>query len=179
MLIERLDNSPLGLYEFTSNENNPTHEEVKSKMINNYYMKAINNLNENNNSFNNSVFAKRNHLNTRTNLPSQHTENSKFKEESGNKEQKEIIPRYSESSFDNIFTDNKETKIEDKYMQEIIRKNGYTNVEVNEKIIVVNQESKNLINLILENTINNIIAEAIFGDTDLTEQTKIFYFKNK
>lgn len=76
-----------------------------------------------------------------------------------------------------VFNDNEEMKIEDNYIQEVIGKNCYSIVEVNEKIIVVNSESKNLINMILESTFNNIIAEAIFGETDLTEQTKIFFLK--
>jgi len=62
-------------------------------------------------------------------------------------------------------------------MQEIIGKNCYSNIEVNEKMIVVNSDSRDLINMILESTFNNIIAEAIFGETDLTEQTKIFFYK--
>lgn len=165
LLSDRLDNSPLGLYEWTTNMNFPTHEEVREKIITNYLSKVnINQLELNNPSMSNS---KRNHLNTRGNTSSQQSDKSK--DEAGK--------RLSDLSFDNIFDDNEEMKIEDKYIQEVIGKNSYSKVEVNERMIVVNSESRNLINMILESTFNNIISEAIFGETDLTEQTKIFFFK--
>ncbi len=163
MLSTRLDDSPLGLFEWTSNTNYPTQEEIRAQILNNYLTKANSNQNEINNfSF---INTKRNPMNTRGNTSSQQSDKSKDE------------VKKSETSFDNLFTDNEEVKIDDKYLHEIITKNCYNNVEVNEKMIVVNSESRNLINMILESTFNNIIAEAIFGDTDLTEQTKIFFYK--
>ena len=160
-----MDNSPLGLYEWTTNTNFPTQEEIRGKIMTNYLFKAnTHQLELNNPPVTNS---KRNHLNTRGNTSSQQSDKSK--DEAGK--------RTSDISFDNVFDDNEEMKIEDRYIQEVIGKNCYSNVEVNEKMIVVNSESRNLINMILESTFNNIIAEAIFGETDLSEQTKIFFFK--
>ena len=168
LLTDRLDNSPMALYDFTNNINFPTQEEVKSKMMNNYLFRAIANQNELNATLNNTN--RRNHVYTRANISSQQSENSKEKLETNLKN--------LETSFDNNFTESEENKIENKYLQEIIAKNCFSTVEVNEKMILVNQQSRNLIHSIIDNTFSNIIAEAIFGETDLSEQTKIFFYKN-
>ena len=80
-------------------------------------------------------------------------------------------------TLDNIFTDEEDARIDDKYYNEVINKNCYSIKEVNEKMIVVNENTQNLISTVLESTFSNIISEAIFGETDLTEQTKIFFYK--
>ena len=75
------------------------------------------------------------------------------------------------------FSEVEEMKLEDKYMTEIIGQFKYSNSEINEKLLFINEESKNLIHRILENTIYNIISEGVYGETDLSELTKIFFFK--
>jgi hypothetical protein len=64
-------------------------------------------------------------------------------------------------------------------MEDITDKFNYNTHEINEKILFVNEEAKNLVANIMEDTIFNIIAEAVYGETNLTESTKIFFFKNK
>jgi hypothetical protein len=133
-------------------------------MINTYLNKASINLSE----LQHEKIPKRN--NNRSNTSQQSRSETSRKE----KEEKRSL---DEESFDNIFTDAEDAKIDDKYYNEVINKNCYTINEVNEKMIVVNEHTRNLINTILESTFSNIISEAIFGETDLTEQTKIFFYK--
>ena len=50
--------------------------------------------------------------------------------------------------------------------------------EVNEKIILVNEDTRKLLSdLILDNTIYNIISEAVYGLCDLIAKQKLFFFK--
>jgi hypothetical protein len=46
-------------------------------------------------------------------------------------------------------------------------------------MLFINDESKNLISSIMEDTMYNIVAEGVYGEANLTESTKIFFFKNK
>jgi hypothetical protein len=133
-------------------------------MINTYLNKASINLTEPQYEKN---YPKRNNNRASTSQQSRSETSKKEKEEK----------RIDEESFDNIFTDSEDARIDDKYYNEVINKNCYTINEVNEKMIVVNENTRNLINTILESTFSNIISEAIFGETDLTEQTKIFFYK--
>lgn len=162
ILSNRIDNSPSGLFEWTGDINYPTHEEVRSKMINNYLNKTISNLTEPHPT-NERSFRTKNRANT-----SQQSEASRREKDKQSTD---------EESLEHIFNDTEDRRIEDKYYNEVINKNCYKINEVNEKMIVVNESTRNLINTILESTFNNIISEAIFAETDLSEQTKIFFYR--
>jgi hypothetical protein len=161
LLCDRLDHQPLGLYEWSNDTPYVTHEEVRGKLITNYLNKAITNSDLNTSS---TVSNKRNLLSNPRNSSSQQSHLSGR----AKKDDKEV---------DNIFNESQENKIEDKYMGELIDKFKYTIPEVNEKILLVNENTKNLVGSILENTVYNIVAEAVYGETDLSEKTKIYFFK--
>ena len=75
-----------------------------------------------------------------------------------------------EKEYD-IFCDEEDLRIEEKYSRELINKYKLTIPEVNESLSLVNQESRKLIsNNIMETSNNNIISEAVYGETDLTEK---------
>ena len=60
---------------------------------------------------------------------------------------------------------------------ECITKYKYTIKEVNEKIILINHETKKLISdVIMENTIFNIISQTVYGEIDLTVKPRIYFF---
>jgi hypothetical protein len=82
------------------------------------------------------------------------------------------------ADLDTNFEEGEDLKMENKYMNEIINMMSYTNAEVSEKILVVNEDSKNFIVSILENTFFNIVSEAVFGETDLSEKSKIYFLKD-
>jgi hypothetical protein len=67
--------------------------------------------------------------------------------------------------------------LEKNYTEELVKKFDYSNSEMEEKMLMVNDDTKKLVFDILENTIYNIICEAVYGETDLSEPTKIFFIK--
>ena len=82
---------------------------------------------------------------------------------------------------DNIaFDEEEDYKIQDKYMNDLLNKYMYTIPEVNEKLIIVNEDSRKVIsNVIMENTIYNIVSEAVYGETNLTKKPRIYFFNDK
>jgi hypothetical protein len=66
---------------------------------------------------------------------------------------------------------------EDKYTKDLVSKFGYSYNEMEEKMLMVNEDTKKLVFDILENTVYNIICEAVYGECDLSEPTKIFFIK--
>jgi hypothetical protein len=161
MLCDRLDNQPASLYEWTNDISYTTHESVRNKLINNYINKAMTN-NEPNNS---SVHPNKRNIMSSMNRTSAHHTSFHFK------------AKKEETSNTDNFDDKHDAKIEEKYLYELIGKFKYTLPSVNEKILLVNEESRNLISSILENTVYNIVSEAVYGETDLSEKTKIYFVK--
>jgi hypothetical protein len=78
---------------------------------------------------------------------------------------------------ENEFGEKDDLEIQDKYMKELLDKYKLTIPEVNESLCIVNEESRKLIsNDIMESTVYNIISEAVYGETNLTEKTRIYFF---
>ena len=79
--------------------------------------------------------------------------------------------------MENTFCEEEDFIIQEKYSRELLDKYKLTVTEVNEGYALVNKESRKLIsNDIMETTIYNIISEAVYGETDLTEKTRIYFF---
>ena len=73
-----------------------------------------------------------------------------------------------------------EEEIEEKYMKEIGDKYKYKINEMNEKIILLNKETKKaIVDIAVENTLYNIISDATNGQSDLTEKQRIYFFLDK
>ena len=73
-----------------------------------------------------------------------------------------------------------DNRLEEKYIKEVANKYKYTTKEMNEKIIIANDESKKvIIDTVMENTIYNIICEAVYGEVDLSEKQRIYFFLDK
>ena len=73
-----------------------------------------------------------------------------------------------------------ENQIDEKYLKEIGDKYKYKVNEMNEKIIVLNHETKKvIIDTAVENTIYNIVSDSANGLTDLTEKQRIYFFLDK
>ena len=65
-------------------------------------------------------------------------------------------------------------------MIEIADKYKYKINEMNEKIIILNNDTKKvIIDTAVENTLYNIVSDAANGQTDLTEKQKIYFFLDK
>ena len=88
----------------------------------------------------------------------------------------EMDNKILEKENDN-FSEEEDFIIQEKYSRELLDKYKLTVPEVNEGYALVNKESRKLIcNDIMETTIYNIISEAVYGETDLTEKTRIYFF---
>ena len=78
------------------------------------------------------------------------------------------------------YDNEKDDRLEKKYIKEIMDKYKYNIKEMNEKIIIANDESKKvIIDTVMENTIYNIICEAVYGEVDLSEKQRIYFFLDK
>ena len=111
---------------------------------------------------------------TNASHPSSNTSNNK----AGNKNVNEGDENVNNAN-NNIdeFGEKDDLEIQDKYMKELLDKYKLTIPEVNESLCIVNDESRKLIsNDIMESTVYNIISEAVYGETNLTEKTRIYFF---
>jgi len=162
LVSNELVNQPPGLYQWTNNVPYVSHEEVRKKLEGNYNQKSGTSNDQNSSLLSTN---KRNMTTIQRNVSSHHSDLS----------QKQKIQ--AEAKDNDSFTPQDEVKLEMKYMNELINKLKYNHSEVNEKVLLVNEESKNWFFSIMENTIYNIVSEAIYSETDLAEKTKIFFKK--
>ena len=90
---------------------------------------------------------------------------------SGTKDQTIIKEEYNEAL---------ENEIQEKYYKDLLVKYKYTIKEINESIIITNDETKKLISdMIMENTLYNIICQTVYGEIDLTVKPRIYFFLGK
>ena len=168
-LEQNIDNQPLNLFQWTSDVSLPTQKETReeyNKQLNEHAMEAIKKeLN---------ILSPKKHVKTidKKNLRYSTTNNniSNVKNELDN------IKLDKEENFG----EEEDLELQEKYTKDMINKYKLTIPEVNEKIIIVNDETRNVISdVIMENTVYNLINEAVYGETDLTEMPRIYFFANK
>ena len=160
-----IDNQPLSLYRWTHNQICSTIPEIRKKYLKNLRMKIIN------------LYGDLSQVNSggyrRTTIKSElrAMTHRGYTIKSSKSEVDSIKERYDEE------TDN---KLEKKYIKEISEKYKYSIKEMNEKIIIANNETQKLIiDTIMENTIYNIICEAVYGEIDLSQKQRIYFFLDK
>ena len=163
LLLKNLEMQPLGIFDWTSDIAYPEQSEVRKLLMANYSNKAdtivSNELNNTTNS---------NKTNKKT-IPTKNAPSHNMSNASGNKVQQQNEP--------DLYGENADLNIQEKYMKELLCKYKMTVPEVNEALALVNEESRKLLsNDIMEATIYNIISEAVYGETDLTEKTRIYFF---
>ena len=160
-----IDNQPLSLYKWTHNEICSTIPEIRKKFLKHLRMKIIN------------LYGDLSQVSTggykRTTIRSEIRvmTHRGYTIKSNKSEVDEIKEKYDE---------NLDNKLEEKYIKEVSDRFKYTTKEMNEKIIIVNDETKKIIiDTVMENTIYNIICEAVYGETDLSEKQRIYFFLDK
>ena len=165
---EKIDNQPLTLYDWTNNIPCSNQSEVR-----NAYLYDIKKRIQQNEYHLSSMNAKRNTTLIKDRNQRYQIINSP------------IGTQYSFSKVvlideKNEFGEDGDLELQDKYEIDFLNKYNLNVSEVNEKIILVNEDTRKLLSdLILDNTIYNIISEAVYGLCDLTEKQKLFFFKNK
>ena len=168
-LEQNIDNQPLNLFQWTSDVSPTTQKETReeyNKQLNEHAMEAIKKeLN---------ILSPKKHVKTidKKNLRYSTTNNNI----SNVKNELENIKLDKEENFG----EEEDLELQEKYTKDMINKYKLTIPEVNEKIIIVNDETRNVISdVIMENTVYNLINEAVYGETDLTEMPRIYFFANK
>ena len=158
LFMKNIDNQPNTLFRWTSNVRYPPQEEVRRLLCERYRKEAIRMI-----TAENATTFKRTDRRGSTVLQQQQQELSK----EDDVQEKEV----------DVFGEEEDLKIQEKYMTELLDKYKMSVNEVNEALAVVNEESRKLIsNDIMEATIYNIISEAVYGEADLTEKTRIYFF---
>ena len=78
------------------------------------------------------------------------------------------------------FNENTEKEIHEKYLKDLMVKYKYSISDLNEKIIITTEDTKKVIcDIIMENTLFNIISESVYGEIDLTVKPRIYFFMGK
>ena len=160
-----MDYQPLSLYKWTHNDICSTLPEIRKKFLKHLRMKIIN------------LYGDLSQVSTggykRTTIRSEirAMTHRGYTIKSSKSEVDVIKEKYDEEN---------DNKLEEKYIKEVADKYKYSTKEMNEKIIIVNDETKKLIiDTVMENTIFNIICEAVYGEIDLTEKQRIYFFLDK
>ena len=160
-----IDEQPLGLFDWTNDVEYPSQAEVR-EILDNRYMAETRVILSNENSL--SPNSKK--------IPSHHSD-SRYMRSGGKNENEGGVSSFNEKGLGDTFGEAEDSKIEEKYTKELLTKYKLTVGEINEGLALVNEESRKIIsNEIMESTIYNIISEAIYGETDLSEKTRIYFF---
>ena len=159
---KKIENQPLSLYKWTNNDICTSIEETREKFINNLNKKIVN------------LYGDLSQVNTsgykRTTI------RSEVRTITVRKQSVRIPENIVKEKFDEELIN----RIDEKYLNEVVEKYKYNIKDINEKIIVVNDDTKKLIiDTIMENTIYNIISEAVYGELDLTQKQRIYFFLDK
>jgi len=160
-LCKLIDEQPLGLFDWTNDVEYPSQAEVRKKIEDRYTTQSL------------AIMLNENNINRTYNkkLSSMHSE-LRYQKTSGKNDVSSIHDKTGE-----IFGEAEDIKIQEKYTKELLSKYKLTVGEINENLAVVNEESRKIIsNEIMESTIYNIISEAIYGEADLSEKTRIYFF---
>ena len=159
---KNIDNQPLSLYKWTHNEICSKIQDIRKKFLKHLRMKIINLYGD---------------------LSQASVKRTTIRSEIRAMTHRGYTIKSSKSEIDEIqekFDEGLDNKLEEKYIKEIADKFKYTCKEMNEKIIIVNDETKKvIIDTVMENTIYNIICEAVYGETDLSEKQRIYFFLDK
>ena len=152
----------MSLYKWTNNDICTSIEETREKFINNLDKKIVN------------LYGDLSQVNTsgykRTTI------RSEVRTITVRKQSVRIPENIVKEKFDEELIN----RIDEKYLNEVVEKYKYNIKDINEKIIVVNDDTKKLIiDTIMENTIYNIISEAVYGELDLTQKQRIYFFLDK
>ena len=160
-LVKLIDEQPLGLFDWTNDVEYPSQAEVREILENRYTAesRAI-------------IFAENTIPTNSKKIPSHHSDSRYMK--SGGKNE---VSSFNDKGVVDIFGEAEDYKIQERYTKELLTKYKLTVGEINEGLALVNEESRKIItNEIMESTIYNIISEAIYGETDLSEKTRIYFF---
>ena len=171
---KQVQEQPLSLYKWTNNESLPSLGQVRERYINNLKLLIISQVgdlsNEARKKGKNFMELKSTHSKINSSQMNSNKQNSSGTNNLGIDIQ--IIKEEYNDALDN--------EIQEKYLKDLLVKYKYTIKEINERLILINDETKKLIaDMIMENTIYNIICQTVYGEIDLTVKPRIYFFLGK
>ena len=173
LFTQQIQEQPLSIYRWTNNQHLPTLGQLREKYINNLKLLVISQIgdlsSERGNKRGKSVVDSRM---THSRITSNKLNSSSTKDLG--KDLGIDLPKGEE------YNDAMDNEIEEKYLKDLLVKYKYSIKEVNEKIILINDETKKLVSdIIMENTIYNLISQTVYGEIDLTIKPRIYFFLGK
>ena len=170
---KQIQEQPLSLYKWTNNQHLPTLGQLREKYINNLKNIIISHIGDTSNDSRGKrgksfLEMKSTHSKMNSSQIYSNKQNSSGTKDLGNDNIKEE------------YNDILENEIEEKYLKDLLIKYKYSIKEINERLILINDETKKLISdTIMENTIYNLICQTVYGEIDLTVKPRIYFFLGK
>ena len=171
-MTKQIQEQPLSVYKWTNNQKFPLVSNVRQRYLNNLKLLIISQLGDL------STDSRSKKGRSIMELKSTHSKvnssqiNSNKQNSSGTKDLQADLPIIKEE-----FNENTDKEIQEKYLKDLIVKYKYNVRDINERLIILNEETKKIIiDIIMENTIFNIICQSAYGDTDLTVKPRIYFF---
>jgi hypothetical protein len=166
MILQNIEHQPNVLYQWTSDVKYPSQEELRRIIMGNYVHEAKKVIQ----SEMGTSLKRSERLKERTAIQNDMSRDTRSEHNSNHT----VVKK--EKEYD-VFGEDEDLAIQEKYMTELLGKYKMKLNDVNEALAVVNEDSRKLISDdIMEATIYNIISEAVYGEADLTEKTRIYFF---
>ena len=174
-MTEEIQKQPLSIYKWTNNQKFPSLAKVRQRYINHLKLLIMSQIGDL------STETKSRKGRSIIELKSTHSKvnssqiNSNKPNSSGTKDLQQDLPVIKEE-----YNENTDREIQEKYLKDLMVKYKYNIQEINERLIMINEETKKIISeVIMENTIYNIVSQGAYGETDLTVKPRIYFFIDK
>jgi len=175
-ITKEFQDQPLTIYKWTNNEKFPSIAKAREKYLNNLkllVMSQINELSTDSRSKKGRSIVELKSTHSKVNNSSQLISNKQ--NSSGTKDYQPDLPIIKEE-----YNENTDFEIQEKYLKDLMVKYKYDIKDINERMIMINEDTRKLISdVIMENTVYNIVSQSAYGETDLTVKPKIYFFLDK
>ena len=168
MFTKQAQEQPLSIYKWTNDQNLPTLGQLREKYINSLKLLVISQIGD--------LSSEKGSKRGKSVIDSRLT-HSRLTHRLNSSSTKDLVKDYIKGEEFNEAMDN---EIQEKYLKDLLAKYKYTIKEINEKMILINEETKKLVSdTIMENTIYNLISQTVYGEIDLTIKPRIYFFLGK
>ena len=174
-ITKQIQQQPLSIYRWTNNQKFPSVANARQRYLNNLKLLIISQIGDL------STDSRSKKGRSIIELRSTHSKvnssqlNSNKQNSSGTKDLQPDLPVIKEE-----YNENTDREIQEKYLKDLIVKYKYNVRDINERLILLNEESKKIIiDIIMENTLFNIICQSVYGEVDLTVKPRIYFFIGK
>ena len=174
-LTQQIPQQPLSIYKWVNNQKFPSVANVRQRYLNNLKLLIISQLGDL------STDSRSKKGRSIIELKSTHSKvnssqiNSNKQNSSGTKDLQADLPVIKEE-----YNENTDREIQEKYLRNLIVKYKYNVSDINERLLMINEDSKKIISdIIMENTIFNLISQSVYGEVDLTVKPRIYFFIGK